>query len=97
MNAHREKILVTISNVLFGTAIVAVVWGIVSSIRIVSYLLNKGEKINFFLIRLLIIKYVSQYRQMTAEETGQPGFWYYSYIGSMLTALVTAILGFIIR
>jgi len=87
----------TISNALFGTAILAVVWGIVSSMRIVSYLIGKGRKINFLLIRLMIIKYVSQYRQMTTEETGQPGFWFYSYTGSMLTALCTAILGFILR
>ena len=84
------------STFFFAAAIVAVVWGIVSSIKIVSFLMARGKKINFFLIRLLIIKYVHDYQVITTEENGQPGPWFYSYITSMNLALVFAIIGLIL-
>lgn len=65
-----------------------VIWGIVSLIKIVSYLSSRGVKISYVFIRLFAIKYVSQYRTMTTEETGKPGFWFYSYVLSMLAALI---------
>jgi hypothetical protein len=71
-------------------AIMCILWGIVSMIAITDYLYKKGRKINFFLIRLLIINYVHDYQKMTIQEQGKPGFWYYSFISSILSALVLA-------
>jgi hypothetical protein len=47
------------------------VWYIVSTIRIMDYLQKHGLKINWFLIRLLLPKYVSQYQKMTRQPDGR--------------------------
>ena len=85
------------SNVFLATAIVCVLWGVVSSITIVAYLSDHGVKINYLLLRLLLPKYVGQYRKMTMEKTGKSGFWYYSFVTSMIAALVLAVVGLAIR
>jgi len=74
-------------------AVLSVIWGVVSAIVITSWLSRRGVKINWFLIKILIIKYVHQYRQMTMAETGTPGPWFQSYVGSMLSALAFGIAG----
>ena len=86
-----------LSNVFLALALVSVFWGIVSSIKIVSFLQSRGKKINWFLIRLLIIKYVHDYQVITTEENGQPGIWFYSYVTAMNLALVFAIIGLLLR
>ncbi|MBN1782143.1 hypothetical protein JW948_13505 [bacterium] len=83
-------------NLFFVPAIALAIWGIVSSIVIVSYLSDRGIQINFPLIRLYVIKYVHQYRKMTQEEQGRPGFWFYSFVVSMNAALVLAVTGLIL-
>lgn len=84
-------------DALFAFALLCVAWGIVSSIRIVSYLSERGVKINWLLIRLMIIKYASQYEELTRKETGKPGWWFYSYVVSMNLALVSGVLGIILK
>lgn len=64
---------------------------------IVSYLSNHGVKINYFLLRLFLPKYVGQYRKLTIEELGKPGSWYYSFVTSMISALVLAVAGLLLR
>lgn len=73
-------------------AVVFLFWGVASSIVMTSYCSDKGIKVNWLLIRLLIFKYVSEYRRLTIEETGKPGFWFYSFIISMNSALVFALI-----
>jgi hypothetical protein len=85
------------STLLLTLAIICVLWGVVSSIVIVSFLSNHGVKINYFLLRLLLPKYVGQYRKITIEETGKGGFWYYSFVTSMISALVLALAGLLLR
>ena len=85
------------SNLLLGVAILSVLWGVVSSIVIISYLSQRGIKVNFLLLRLFIIKYVAQYQEITRKETGKPGGWFYSFVISMNLALVTAVIGLILR
>lgn len=84
-------------NVLVALALLAVVWGIVSSILIVSYLAARGVKVNYIFLRVMILKYIRDYHDMTARETGKPGRWYYSYIVSMLLALLFAVAGLSLR
>ncbi len=50
------------STYFFTIAIGCAIWGIVSSISITSYLSKRGVKINYIFIRILIIKYVHQYK-----------------------------------
>jgi len=85
------------SNIFFGMAILSVVWGIVSAIVMASYISRRGYKISILLFRLLIFKYIHQYYEITTQENGQPGLWFYSYITSMNLALVCAVLGAIVK
>lgn len=86
-----------ISELLLGLALVSVGWGIVSMIVMTSFVSERGTKINFFLYRLYIIKYVNQYKQITEAEDGQPGPWFYSFVISMNLTLVFAIIGLILK
>jgi hypothetical protein len=85
------------ANLFIALAMLAVLWGIVSSMAIVSYLSSRGRKINYFLIRVMILKYISDYHDLTVRERGKPGPWYYSYITAMLLALVFAFIGLALR
>ena len=86
-----------LSNIFFGIALVSVVWGVVSAIVIASYLSGRGIKINVLFFRIMILKYIHQYYEITAKENGKPGPWFYSYIGAMNIALVAAIIGMILK
>lgn len=85
------------SNIFLTVAIICALWGVVSSMVIVSFLSNRGVKINYLLLRLFLPKYVGQYRKITIEETGKAGFWYYSFVTSMISALVLAVIGLLLR
>ncbi len=73
--------------------LVSAFFGIYNMIRIVNYLSSKGVKINWFLLRLKWFTYMSKYRELTVEETGDVGEFHKGYIISMLCALVLAITG----
>lgn len=85
------------SNLFFVLAIISVVCGVISSIVITSWLSKRGIKINYPFIRVLIIKYVHQYRKITQQQTGKLGPWFYSYVISMNLALVFAIVGLVLK
>ncbi len=85
------------SEILFSLAIISVVWGVVSAIVISTYLSQRGVKINILFFRIMVLKYIHQYHEVTKRENGRPGPWFYSYIISMNLALVLAVIGFIIR
>jgi hypothetical protein len=85
------------STVFFVLAIVSVIFGVVFSIFILSFLSRHGIKINYLLLRLYIIKYVQQYRELTLEQDGKPGRLFYAYIFSMILALVFAAIGIALK
>ncbi len=70
---------------------------IVLSMIIVSELQKREVKINFFLIRLLIPKYVHQYKMITLQEQGRVGGLFYGWILSINGALVFVLAGLIAR
>jgi uncharacterized oligopeptide transporter (OPT) family protein len=72
-------------------------WGGVSSLVIASFLSKRGTKINFLFFRVLVLKYIYEYHKITKQENGRPGPWFYSYIISMNSALVFAIVGILLR
>ena len=86
-----------LSNVFLILALVCVLCGVVSSIMIISFLSKRGTKINYFLIRIYIIKYINQYRNITEEETGKVGPLFYSSVVSFILALLFAVVGAIIK
>jgi len=85
------------STIFFILALMSIVWGIVTSIMITSFLSRRGIKINYLFLRLFIFKYVSQYRKITMEETGKPGPLFYSSIAAWNLALLLAIVGIILE
>ena len=85
------------ANIFFILAIVSVVLFVVFSIMIVHQLSKRGVKINFFLLRVYLIKYIHQYKQLTLKETGKIGPLYYPCILSINLALLLAIIGLLIR
>ena len=85
------------SNFFLILAIVCVLCGVVSSIMITAFLSKRGTKINYFLIRIYIIKYINQYRKITEEETGKVGPLFYSSVVSFILALLFAVVGAIIK
>ncbi len=85
------------ANALLISALVFVSLYVVFSMMIVHELSKRGVKINYFLLRLLLIRYISQYKQITWKETGKIGPLYYPCVVSVNLALVLAIAGLVLR
>ena len=86
-----------ISNLFLGLAICCAIWGVVSMVLIAGALHKRNMKVNWIFLKVLIIKYVGQYRRITLQETGKVGPLYYSFVISTNLALVTAIIGIVLR
>ena len=86
-----------VGDLLLGMALVSVGWGVVSMVVMTGFVSDRGTKINFFLYRLYVIKYVNQYKQITEAEEGKPGPWFYSFITAMNLTWVLAIIGFVLK
>jgi hypothetical protein len=76
--------------ILIGAA--SVVAHVVFSMMIVHEVSKRGVKINILLLRLFIIKYAHQYRQLTKEETGKVGSLFYLWLFSINTAFVCVLI-----
>ena len=86
-----------VSGLLLGLALLSVGWGIVSGIVITNFVSDRGTKINYFLYRIYIIKYVGMYKKITKAENGKPGPWFYSFVISMNLTWVFAIIGILLK
>jgi hypothetical protein len=86
--------MATAANIL---AFVSVILGAVFSLMIVHEVSKRGVKINIFWLRLYIIKYIGQYKQLTRKETGQVGSLYYLCIGSFAAAVLFMIVYLVAR
>jgi hypothetical protein len=64
---------------------------------IMAALDRRGIKTSILLSRLYILKYVSQYRAVTIEETGHAGLLFYLWIISVNLAALLTLIAFIIR
>lgn len=84
------------ASIVLICAIACVCLYVIFSMMIVHQLSKRGVKINFFLLKLLIIKYIHQYKQITLEESGKVGPLYYPCIVSINMALVLALVYFIL-
>lgn len=83
----------SLSTIFLAIALIAVVGGIASFMAMVAHISQRGVKINWFLIKLYMPRYVSRYRALTIQETGRPGQLFYGFIIGMNTALVAGIAG----
>ena len=82
-----------LGKIFLGFALFSAIVGIYDMIQILNYLSSKGVKINWFLMRLKWFTYMSKYRELTVEETGDVGQFHRGYIISMICSLVFAIAG----
>lgn len=78
-------------------AVLSVLWAIVSSLVIAAFLSSRGVKINYVFFKVLMIKYIHQYRKITMQESGRPGPWFYSFVISINLALVLGIVAIVLR
>ena len=85
------------ANIFAVMALASVIVAVVFSIMIVGEVQKRGVKINFLWLRLYIIKYIHQYRQLTKKETGRVGPLYYPCTVSYQLALVIAIVYLLLR
>jgi hypothetical protein len=68
------------------------VWAAVASGLIVRDLERRGVSIDFLWLRVKILKYISEYRKVTLEETGHVGPLFYHYVIPLNVALVLVII-----
>lgn len=85
------------STVFLVLAVTAAIVGVAASMGCVSFLLKRGVKINWILLKVMIIKYVHQYRIMTRQETGKVGPLFYIYVIAMNTALIAGVIGIMLQ
>ncbi len=93
-----EELKMSLENIFAMLAGFFFVIFLVTFIRIISFLEKRKVKINYFLIRFLMWKYVSQYKDITLEETGSVGSLYSIWttsailmLGSVASALLVII------
>jgi hypothetical protein len=86
-----------LGDLFLGMALVSAGWGVISSMVITAFVAERGTKINFFLHRLYIIRYVHQYKQITEAENGEPGPWFHSFVISMNLVLVLTFIEAILK
>ena len=84
-------------TILIVIGILSALWGVIDSILIAVALDRRGIKVNMVLFRLFFLKYLSEYRRVTREETGRTGNLYYSFIISMNLALLLVVAALLIK
>ncbi len=87
-------------NMLHLLAILAAccgLWAAVTSVRICDYLRKKNVPVSFLWLRVLIPKYLGQYRDLTLKETGRAGPLFYHFVISINLALLAAIAALLTR
>ena len=84
------------ASIVLICAIACVCLYVIFSMMIVHQLSKRDVKISFLFLRLFIIKYIHQYKQITLEETGKVGPLFYPCIVSINMALVLGLVYFIL-
>jgi len=84
------------ASIVLICAIAGVCLYVIFSMMIVHQLSKRDVKISFLFLRLFIIKYIHQYKQITLEETGKVGPLFYPCIVSINMALVLGLVYFIL-
>ncbi len=67
-------------------------WAVTASLLIARDLERRGVHVNYLWLRVMILKYLSQYRRVTLQETGQVGSLFYHYVIPLNMALVLTII-----
>ena len=67
------------------------VWNVVTSMLIYGVLQKHGIALNLITFRILLPKFVFQYKEITKSEQGKVGSLFYHWIVSINLALITFI------
>ncbi len=73
-------------DIIMAAALLCVVWAVTSLILITRKVTGKGEKINFFLFNLILLRNLSKYQEMTRTEKGRTGGLFYHFVIPMWIA-----------
>lgn len=77
------------STILIVVGSISVIIFVITSVMIYDFVAKRSQKIESFLfIRLYLFKYVSDYKNITKQETGSVGSLFYVWIISINLALV---------
>lgn len=85
------------SQLFFWIALACIAWGVVSAVVMANYIAKRGHKISILFFRFMIYKYIHNYTEITRQENGNVGPWFYHYIVSMNLALVCVIIGAVLK
>lgn len=78
-------------ELLMGLGVVCVVWAVVAAILIAADLRRRGMAVSVVWLRVMILRYLHEYAQVTREETGRVGPLFYHYVVPLNIALVLVI------
>ena len=67
-------------------------WAVAASLLIARDLERRGVRVSYLWLRVMMLKYLSQYRQVTLEETGRAGSLFYHYVIPLNMALALTII-----
>jgi hypothetical protein len=84
------------TNIILIAAVFLGVTFVVLAMMMTHEVSKRGVKINFLLLRLYIIKYMHQYKQLTKQETGRVGPLFYPAIAAINLALVLTVVAFVV-
>jgi hypothetical protein len=84
------------ANIILIAVLFLAVTFVVLAMMMTHEVSKRGVKINFLLLRLYIIKYMHQYRQITKQETGKVGPLFYPAIAAINLALVLTVVAFVV-
>ena len=81
-----------LSYIFIPIAVLAILWYIITTLRIYDFLRHKNIPVSFLLLRLFALQYANQYQEITRQENGKAGALYYHWIISINIALLAVIL-----
>ena len=78
-------------------AVACAVTGVVLMMAMTAAVRARGYTINWAFLRLFVLKYISDYRNITIKESGRPGPLFYPFVISMNLALLFTVIGLILQ
>ena len=84
-------------TIFIAIGLLAVLWHVITTILIYEALRKRNIEVSFLFLRFLILKYTSQYKDITLKETGKVGPLFYHRIISINIALASAVVILLIK
>jgi len=85
-----------INTIFLVLAVACAAIGVALMMAMTKTVQARGHKVNWVFLRLFVLKYISDYRNMTIKESGRPGPLFYPFVISMNLALLFTVLGLLL-